>query len=60
MKVVIVLIGKVVETETMRDSNFFKLSRPRLFETQNSSSCQDRDQSRLQNFEVVETETNRD
>ena len=51
---------EVVETETMRDSNFFKLSRPRLFETQNSSSCRDRDQSRLQNFEVVETETNRD
>ena len=51
---------EVVETETMRDSKFLELSRPRLFETQNSTSCRDRDQSRLQNFKVVETETNRD
>ena len=38
---------KVVETETHRDSDFLKLSRPRLIETQEYGGCRDRDPSRL-------------
>ena len=70
MKVVIVFIRKlsrprlknfqVVETETGRDSEKFKLSRPRLFETGFFQGCRYRDQSRLENLMVVETETDRD
>ena len=51
---------KVVETETHRDSDFSKLSRPRPIETLIFQSCRDRDSSRTKNFEVVETETHRD
>ena len=42
-----------------RDSNF-KVSRPRLYETWIFWSCRDRDSSRPKNFQVVETETQRD
>ena len=48
---------KVVETETHRDSDFSKLSRPRLIETLIFQSCRDRDPSRLWFFKVVVTET---
>ena len=43
-----------------RDSDFPKLSRPRLIETLIFQSCRDRDSPRLKNLEVVETETNRE
>ena len=49
-----------LETETLRDSNFLKLSRPRLIETKEFFSCRDRDSSRPENLVVVETETHRD
>ena len=41
-----------------RDRDFIsKVSRPRLIETDKFLSCRDRDSSRLENFLVVETET---
>ena len=41
-----------------RDRDFIsKVSRPRLIETDKFLSCLDRDSSRLENFLVVETET---
>ena len=49
-----------LETETFRDSDFLRLSRPRLIETEKFLSCRDRDSSRLANLVVVETETHRD
>ena len=49
-----------LETETFRDSDFLRLSRPRLIETKKFLSCRDRDSSRLANLVVVETETHRD
>ena len=51
---------KDVETETYRDSRIWRISRPRLIETLKIGGCRDRDSSRLNKFEDVETETDRD
>ena len=49
-----------VETETYRDWEIYRMSRPRLIETERFLGCRDRDSLRLRNFLDVETETHRD
>ena len=51
-------VGLVIETET--ETLTSKVSRPRLIETKDFLSCQNRDLLRLDNLVVVETDTHQD